>query len=482
MRTLADRVRDVLNGPVPAQRRASECNPGGTPWLQGPTQGSPESLAQVFRGAWITRGGGRAFVVERRWSGHERHGTVRVDELARRIERSGDHASLMTSGAPVGPPFVFLDLETTGLSGGAGTYAFLVGCGSFEASGDFVTRQFLLPGVNDEKPMLEAVADELARAGALVSFNGKSFDAPVLETRFLYHRLAWAADDVPHVDVLHPARRFWGERSVGVGRAAITHPGMWDRSVNSSGDGPQPADASLCTLESLERDILGATREGDVPGVEMPGRYFAFVRSGDARPLVAVLDHNRLDLLSLAGLMARLLHLIADGAGEARSAGEALALGRLYARAGLDGRARNALARAVGMARSPEQASLKIGALRASALVERRSRHYEAAAARWAEVLEVPGCPLHIAREAAEALAVHHEHRLKDLTGARAYAMRSLAAGVREEWQQNVRHRLARIDRKLAGRTSGSLPFASSPWRPSRWPSVAPTSGPRTSS
>jgi uncharacterized protein YprB with RNaseH-like and TPR domain len=480
MRTLADRVRGVLNVPLPAQRRVTGGDVGD-PGLQKPASMSRSSLAEVLRGGWTTRDSGQVFVVEQRWSGHEHYGNVRVDQLAQRIEQSGDYASLMTSGAPVGLPFVFFDLETTGLSGGAGTYAFLVGCGSFEASGDFVTRQFLLPGFADEKPMLEAVSDELARAGALISFNGKSFDAPVLETRFLFHRLGWAADIVPHVDVLHSARRFWGERSVGAGRAAVSHPSMWDEPVKSAPPF-QTAGTSLCTLGSLERDILGTTREGDVPGFEIPGRYFAFVRSGDARPLAAVLDHNRLDLLSLAGLMARLLHLVAEGATEARSPGEALALGRVYARAGLDGRARDAFTRAVGMVRLPEQASLRIGALRALAQVERKSRRYIAAAARWAEILAVPNCPTHIAREATEALAIHHEHRLRDFDGARAFAMRSLAAGARGSWQESVRHRLARIERKLAGRTSGSLPFASSPWPPSPWPSVGPTSGPRTSS
>ena len=97
---------------------------------------------------------------------------------------------------------------------------------------------------------------------------------------------------------------------------------------------------------ALEEHVLGVRRAGDVSGFEIPGRYFQFVRSGDARPLVAVLEHNRLDLLSLAGLSARLLGLLGDGAGEVRDAGEALALGHLYMRAGLDTPARGAFERA----------------------------------------------------------------------------------------------------------------------------------------
>src|SRR4029077_3318966 len=100
----------------------------------------------------------------------------------------------------------FFDLETTGLSGGAGTQAFLVGCGWVAGDGAVVARQFLLTRPSDERAMLEIVRAELARAGALVSFNGKSFDAPLLETRYAFHRVEWARDCLPHLDVLHPAR------------------------------------------------------------------------------------------------------------------------------------------------------------------------------------------------------------------------------------------------------------------------------------
>ena len=143
----------------------------------------------------------------------------------------------------------------------------------------------------DERALLATVRAELARAGAIVSFNGKSFDAPLLETRYLFHRLAWDRDDLAHVDVLHPARRFWGDT------AAHTE----------------------CSLIALERRLLGRSRSGDVAGFEVPARYFQYVRTGDARPLVAVLDHNRQDLLTLAALTARLLHLSHAGPGEARN-------------------------------------------------------------------------------------------------------------------------------------------------------------------
>jgi hypothetical protein len=379
-----------------------------------------QDLQDVLSGEWRDCGDGRSFVVERRVAAGVRHGRVSVGDLAERHRRASLFAPMLSGGAPAGPPFVFFDLETTGLSGGAGTLAFLVGCGWFDADGAFVTRQHVLTAFADERVMLAAVARDLARAGALVSFNGKSFDAPVLETRYLFHRLEWMCGALPHIDVLHPSRRFWRD---------------------SGSD-----QMSSCSLAALEDHVLGVRRAGDVSGFEIPGRYFQFIRSGDAWPLVAVLEHNRLDLLSLAGLSARLLGLLAEGPGEVRDACEALALGRRYTSAGLDTRARGAFERALSMTGST---AIRIEALRYLACAARRAREYEEAARRWRQVLEVPGCPQHAAREASEALAIHHEHRAGDLTLAQAFALRSLDAEARPAWHDAVQHRLARIRRKM---------------------------------
>jgi len=396
-------------------------------------------IERTLGGEWRDR----CFVVERRWDSDARHGRETVGALSERLERSSGEATLFAMGAPR-PPFIFFDLETTGLSGGAGTQVFLVGCGWFAAGGAFVTRQFLLTRVADERALLETVRTELARAGALVSFNGKSFDAPVLETRYLFHRLEWIGDRVPHVDVLHPARRFWGASIAGGGRLQPA-PGP------PEGGRHTRADAD-CSLTALERRLIGAKRVGDVPGFEIPSRYFQFVRTGDARPLVAVLEHNRQDLLTLAALASRLLHLSRVGPDEACNAGEALALGRTYARAGRDDRARDAFARAIAMSRAPAGAfdPIRIDGLRALALAWRRARRFDEAAQCWRQLTEVRGCPLHIAREATEALAIHHEHRVRDLAAARTFALRSLDADVPPAWTRSVQHRLARLDRKLA--------------------------------
>ena len=432
MTSLADRIRGIVAPATPGPNAAGlQTNPACIP----PSPGL-SGLSSALGGEW--RSG--CFVVERRWEPSTRYGREVIGTLAQRLEQAAGDAVLYTSGAPACPPFVFFDLETTGLSGGAGTQAFLVGCGWFDPAGWFVTRQFLLTQYADERAMLETVAGELAKAGSLVSFNGKSFDAPLLETRYLFHRLAWNGRQLPHVDVLHPARRFWKRGGAGADIART-----W-------------ASESSFSLIALERDIVGARRIGDIPGCEIPARYFQFVRTGDPRPLVAVLEHNRLDLLTLAALTARLLHLTRSGPEAARDAREALGLGHVYARGACEARARTAFRSAIERCRSPRTAydPIRIEALRSLALVLRRARCYEEAASTWGELLAIRGCPPQLEREATAALAIHHEHRRRDLTAAKAFALRHLEAVQQPIWRDAARHRLARLERKM---TLQSLKF-----------------------
>jgi uncharacterized protein len=189
-----------------------------------------------------------------------------------------------------------------------------------------------------------------------------------------------------------------------------------------------------------------------VPGFEIPGRYFQFIRSGDGGPLRAILEHNRLDLLTLASLTARLLHLTRTGPNGACDAREALGLGHVYARAGFEERARTAYRHAIDRCRSPRGAfdPIRIHALRMLALAWRRAREFEKAAACWSELLDIRGCPPQLEREATAALAIHHEHRRRDLSSAKAFALRSLDSGMQPAWRDAARHRLARLERKMA--------------------------------
>jgi uncharacterized protein len=410
--TLRDRLRGIVSPPSGSVRptpfaEASEVNR------------TDRHLERTLGGEWR----GACFVVERRVDGAARYGRTLVGDLSARVNAAAEAAPLIAPGAPPCLPLLFFDLETTGLSGGAGTHAFLVGCGWFDEAGGFVTRQFLLTRFADERPLLAALTAELMWAGALVTFNGKSFDAPLIETRYLFHRLDWIGAQLPHVDVLHPARRFWGS-------------------------GPARPGESSCSLGALERQILGAGRTGDVSGFEIPARYFQFVRSGDARPLAAVLEHNRLDLLSLAGLTARLLDVVRTGPGAAQDAREALALGGIYTRAGDGPRALTAFERAVEMDVSV-RGDVRVDSLRALAVALRRARRFEDAAACWRRLLAERSCPPACAREASEALAIHHEHRVRDLAAAKTFALQSLEHASQAAWHKAVQHRVARIERRM---------------------------------
>ncbi len=419
--------------------------------------------ADVLGGEWREARGQRFLVVDRKYTPGYRHGRValadclppgtgiwprlhllgcRADLLGCRAalppshEASADRRSL--GGGGYGPPgrsgkLLFLDLETTGLAGGAGTYAFLVGCGWFDGA-TFRLRQFFLSNFGAERALLESVAELAAGTACVVTYNGKSFDLPLMETRFVLQRMPTPFADMPHVDMLHPARRLWRE------------------------------DDMECRLTNLERTLCGHEREGDVPGFEIPSRYFHYVRSGDARSLEGVLEHNRLDIISLAMFTARASQLLEDGPAEALTAREALGMGRLYERAGMTAEALEAFARAA-------QADLKVGlydrevtraeALRAHATLCRRLRRYEAAASSWRRILELRACSAALVREATEALAVHHEHRERDLNAARTFALRSLQLQATVARQQAVQYRLARLDRKLGSQLAVDRPSQS---------------------
>jgi uncharacterized protein YprB with RNaseH-like and TPR domain len=431
MTTLAERLRGVVGtgGSTQQDPPYSACWPG-------PSDPAISNVADTLDGEWREADGHRYLVVERKYLPGHRHGDVTVADS---LPPWGQFHVL--SGQPPGSPprvsqrggvesggveaaaskMLFLDLETTGLAGGAGTYAFLVGTAWFHG-GVFRTRQFFLASYTAERALLEAVAADAGAAGALVTFNGKSFDIPLIDTRFVLHRMQTPFAGVPHVDMVHPARRLWKP----------------DEEEGAGAD---------CRLTRLEETLCGLRREGDVPGYEIPSRYFHYVRTGDARPLHAVFEHNRLDLLALAMVTARAAQLLEEGPPGARTAREAYGLGRLYERVG---RAIEAAACYLRAEQLPGDVLVRAEALRAYAVASRRVRRYEEAAGAWRRLLALKRCPPALAREATEALAVHHEHRARDLHQARRFAVQSLQFTITAAREHAIQHRLARLERKIA--------------------------------
>jgi uncharacterized protein YprB with RNaseH-like and TPR domain len=357
------------------------------------------------------------------------HGRLRVSECAVTVD---DRLDLL-AGRPVTPDadgqrVVYVDLETTGLSGGAGTVPFLVGIGEWTAAG-FVTSQFLLPGYAAERAMLHAVNAHLQEAAVVVTFNGRTFDVPVMEMRGELHRVPQDVCALPHLDMLPAARRLWRTGDAG------------ERS---------------CRLTHLEEAVLGYGRVGDVPGFEIPGRYFAFVRGGGADLLEPVLQHNRLDLLSLAALTARAQRLLEMAREMPPMSAEAWGLGTLFERAGHLDVAVRCYSQVVEDRWQPLEA--RRGAARAHARLLRRQRRFDEAARAWTEVLKLGGRP-QLLREAREALAVHAEHRARNLHEARRHAEAGIAQAIGRAEREAFGRRLARIDRKAAARATPARPL-----------------------
>jgi hypothetical protein len=398
-----------------------------------------EAVANALGGRWVTTRFGACLAIDRRYESDRWHGDVRIGDCELTdIEalRLLDPSLPVPDGALLERKTVFIDLETTGLSGGAGTVAFLVGCGFFDL-GAFQVRQFLLTSFNAERALLAAAAELFEDADLIVTYNGKTFDVPVMETRWAFHRMRAPFDELPHFDMLHPARRLWRSRS-----------GL--------------ADEGGCRLTTLERVLLNMRRIGDVDGFEIPGRFFQFLRTADPRPLEPVLEHNRLDLVSLAAVTSHALRLTAGGGEACRDAAEALAVGRVLERAGVPGRAEACYRRAA----ESRCAQTKAEALYRLGLRCRRERRFADAAACWRELFELTDTPswrrdrtlAALRAFAIEALAVHHEHRDRDLQSARELALFALEDDHLDRTRADgLRHRLARLERKLGAKKNAQL-------------------------
>jgi hypothetical protein len=216
---------------------------------------------------------GTVYVIEESWPLGFRHGRLPLEDgLA--LDGTAMLRLAPGLGAPDLARAAFVDAETTGLAGGTGTYAFLVGLGTFE-DGSFRLRQFFLAHLGGEAAMLAAVSDVLASRRAIVSFNGRRFDLPLLETRFTLSRIPPMGLGLPHLDLLYPARRLFRRR------------------------------LSSCRLTYLEEALLGVQRGDDLPSWMIPSLYFDYVQ-----PLSAVFRHNALDILSLVALLAHLGRLV----------------------------------------------------------------------------------------------------------------------------------------------------------------------------
>lgn len=278
---------------------------------------------------------------------------------------------------------VFLDTETTGLAGGTGTAAFLVGLGWVD--GDrFRVEQLFMRDYHEEAAMLRGMAERLARFRNVVTFNGRLFDMPLLEARCRLSRERFPLEAAPHLDLLHPARRLWKAR------------------------------LESCRLQVLERRLLGLARRGDVAGEEIPRLYFDYVRGRDARALAGVFEHNRLDIVSLAALAVHACGWVEESRAEHPL--DIVSLARVLERAALGARSQAEYRRAL----DGGNATARLGALVALASCAKRSGDHDGALRLW-ELAAAEGDG-----RALREVAMHHEHRRRDYGAALAVVERCL--------------------------------------------------------
>lgn len=311
----------------------------------------------------------------------------------------------------------FLDTETTGLAGGAGTYAFLIGIGRVEG-GCFHVRQFFMRHPGEESAQLAAVAEWLDGCSGLVTFNGRSFDMPLLATRCTVHRRRPFLDGAPHLDLLPAARRVWRRR------------------------------LDSCSLTSLEREVFNTHRQDDVPGWLIPYRYFRYQQDGDARPLVGIFHHNLLDILTMVSLTARLARAWQAPEDTLAHGLDWLSLARRYELSGDPVRAMSACEGALQRGLSPAETD---EALHQLSLIARRAGDWTRATGVW-QGLTAEAQPRRLFP--FEELAKYWEHRASPPDLPRALAIseeaRDRVASGALRPRRGVHPALAQLDHRIA--------------------------------
>jgi len=396
-----------------------------------------EELARMVAANPCRNGHGEYLAVRRWFDGHEspQEGSPLTAALGRLLTDVPREA--------LDPDqWLFLDTETTGLAGGSGTYAFLVGLAWWDAGG-LEVEQLFLRDYSEEHAVLEALAARMGERRVLVTFNGRSFDWPLLETRYRMTRRIAAAAPAAHLDLLHPARQLWRLKLGSV------------------------------RLMELERQVLGAIdwqRDGDIPGALIPQAYFAYLRGGGPEALSQVFRHNQMDLRGLAALAARVLRMLSDPDAACEDALELYGLSRLEERRGCGQLARRLYERALA-AGLPEQADR--AARRELARLAKREQDFSRATELWEDILGETRDGL----DAYEQLAMYYEHRAGAPERALELTRQALEA-LRAAWQcgnvppaayrrlrARLLRRLERLERRAAPGASGANLFASAAGR-----------------
>ena len=359
-----------------------------------PRRAASFHIQEWMPGEEIATGCGKHFEVETFYPRHRRHGSAGIDSLA---GLPGDLLETISGGSVRDVPpreWAFLDTETTGLAGGTGTCAFLVGVGRITPDG-FRVRQFFMRDYGEEASVLDALTHHLAPFRVLITYNGRAFDQPLLETRYRMNRARPPFGRFEHLDLLHGARRLWKLRF------------------------------DSCRLVDLEQRVLGFERQGDLPGALIPYVYFEYLRTGEMARLLPVFHHNAIDILTLACLTGIVPYAFKDPAGAPLTHGAEMAgLARWLRESGDAEQACALFRRAIG-AGLPDP--ILFQTLWDVAALERKLGRGAASLEIWNDLA---GSRNPFRARALEELAKHYEHREKN--HARALEMTRTALALAE--------------------------------------------------
>ena len=394
----------------------------GATQLTTPQPEARYPIESVVAGNLLPTSAGETYVHEERFAADYHHGLAPIQLQASLDVMAAWAGDTRLRDLPI-ESFAFLDTETSGLSGGTGTYAFLIGAGRF-VNGEFILQQFFMRDPAEEPALLEGLGEFLASAQALVTFNGKAFDGPLLRTRYSLNAIPVPFKDFAHLDLLPLARRLWRDR------------------------------LESRALKYLEENILLAPRTvEEVPGYEIPYIYFDYLRDGDARPLKGVFYHNAMDVVAMAALLNHTARMLEDPFHEGIEHGlDVIALAKLYEELGQWDTAARLFER--GLEKSSGQGLSEDNfaeAVRRLSVLQKRRGDFDEALRLWQAAADQG----HI--YAFVELAKYYEHKQRDVKSALKWtesAQKQLERSdlplyVRKHWMDELAHRRRRLESRL---------------------------------
>lgn len=307
--------------------------------------------------------------------------------------------------------FLFLDTETTGLSGGTGTVAFLIGTGFFE-SGEFVLRQYFMRDYDEEPAMLTALNELLSKYTGLITYNGKAFDWNLLQTRFIFNRIRPAMREPVHMDLLFPSRRIWRLK------------------------------LESCSLVSIEENVLGEYRTDDIPGAMIPAAYFKYLEDRDAKDMERVIRHNRLDIMSMVSLLCKMCSMLENPLAKTDGDRELLGVGKIFESSG-------DFENVIGCFEACMESKsiiVKETASKKLSCIYKRNKNYKKAVEHWNSMLSDPSIPKIFPMI---ELAKYYEHREKNPFKALEIVEEAVSISSRMGIMNNIYHKdlIKRLDR-----------------------------------